>query len=819
MKNTIAPVIISTLTALILITPAVFSTSNRSIIVSDTSNNRIQILDFETGNHILSFGSKGSAAGQFLYPASSCVSPDGRFLYVADTGNNRIQKFDLSGSFYLSWGETAGGKSNGQFYSPSNITAGLTGGEERVFVADTGNNRIQVFNSNGVFIAAWGSTKAGSGINDFNNPQGLAMDMARGFLYIADTFNHRIKKYSLDGAFIAAFGGYGTEDGKMNYPKDAAIGPDGSIYVSDSLNYRIQKFSSENTFLTKWGSKGSDAAMFNGMFEISVDRDNSVYIADAGNHRLQKFSGEGAFIGIFGGTKSNAPGSFNYPEGVFIDEDSASEPVITLTETFTETPTETYTETFTETPTETYTETFTETPTETYTETFTETPTETYTETFTETPTETYTETFTETPTDTYTETFTETPTETFTPENCSLRITLEFDSNNHRRHRISASADTTMDHEGNIYVTDAFNHTVNKFTTNGIYTLSFDSYISEPAGLQARGDRVYVIDRAGCKVLIYSQNGRLLNSFGRKGRETGRFLMPSHLAIDENGSVYVSDTLNNRVQKFTADGNFIMTFGSDSACKNNSLLLPGGIAVMPDQSIAVMDRGGLRLVLFNSNGTMLRQAAEIKNRHARGLISGCFKEDSDLTSTSDGTLYAIGQSENKLVKISTGGNMLWQDAEVDIRNLSGIGSDSSGRLCVSGSGRSGQITILETACEKPNSMQVLEIAKNNPTPEVKAILEDLDKNSVFNYPNPFNSSTTLRFGLAGPKDVMVMITDSQGRLVWHRSLSAAETHGGTNTLEWRGANDNGAAVSNGVYIMKVSAGTKTISKKIALLK
>lgn len=98
-------------------------------------------------------------------------------------------------------------------------------------------------------------------------------------------------------------------------------------------------------------------------------------------------------------------------------------------------------------------------------------------------------------------------------------------------------------------------------------------------------------------------------------------------------------------------------------------------------------------------------------------------------------------------------------------------------------------------------------------------ITEDMSDTNTYNYPNPCKGSTTIRFPLTATQEIKIMITDVNGRAVWHKDLSQNDVIAGVNTIQWNCVNDNGVEVANGVYIMKVSSKTKTVTKKIAVVK
>ena len=100
---------------------------------------------------------------------------------------------------------------------PSGIAVDTSG---NVYVADTDNNRIQKFTSDGNFIKEWGRT--GSGPGEFSHPSGIAV-MNSGNVYVADTGNNRIQKFTSDGKYISYFGEFGYDEDKFNHPMDMDI--------------------------------------------------------------------------------------------------------------------------------------------------------------------------------------------------------------------------------------------------------------------------------------------------------------------------------------------------------------------------------------------------------------------------------------------------------------------------------------------------------------------------------------------------------------------------------------------------------------------
>ena len=219
---------------------------------------------------------------------------DGNFKMLNYDTNGNLQKQNLFSddsvsiigegdlSFVLKWGSQ--GKNDGEFHSPFGVALNSHGD---IYVADSSNNRVQKFNSDGTYLSQFGST--GSGDGEFQKPFGIAIDTS-GNVYVTDMGNNRIQKFNSDGTYISQFGSTGSGDGEFQVPVGIAIDTSGNVYVTDVENNRIQKFNSDGTYLSQFGSQGSGDGEFQMPFGIALNTSGDIYVADSSNNRIQKFS-------------------------------------------------------------------------------------------------------------------------------------------------------------------------------------------------------------------------------------------------------------------------------------------------------------------------------------------------------------------------------------------------------------------------------------------------------------------------------------------------------------------------------------------------
>jgi sugar lactone lactonase YvrE len=123
---------------------------------------------------------------------------------------------------------------------------------------------------------------------DFAKPSGLAVDQ-EGNLYVADTLNDRIEIFDADGKFISTFGKNGDGPGYFARPKGVAIDGDGHIWVADGMQDRVQVFNHEARLLISFGGHGLLPGQFQGIVSIAIDKMNRVFTSEIFPGRVQQF--------------------------------------------------------------------------------------------------------------------------------------------------------------------------------------------------------------------------------------------------------------------------------------------------------------------------------------------------------------------------------------------------------------------------------------------------------------------------------------------------------------------------------------------------
>jgi sugar lactone lactonase YvrE len=215
------------------------------------------------------WGKSGTANSQFRGPFGIATDRSGA-VYVADTDNDRIQVFSASGRFLRKWGTTGSG--NAQFLSAQDVAVDSTG---VVWVADYRNNRVQRFSSGGAFQAAI----AVSGVS------GVAVD-TEGNLFVQD-LNGRVTRFDKASDYAqAASWKAGARGG------DIEVGPDGTVYTSETSGTPSVKI-----FDSAGKAKGAIRGGLSTPIGAGVDLDCNVWVGQISLRRFAKFSPKGKLLG------------------------------------------------------------------------------------------------------------------------------------------------------------------------------------------------------------------------------------------------------------------------------------------------------------------------------------------------------------------------------------------------------------------------------------------------------------------------------------------------------------------------------------------
>jgi len=258
---------------------------------------------------ILAFGEKGEQSGQFLQPNGLVVDPNGN-IYVADTGNNRIQKFDNKGRLQSLIGGF--GWASEQFQQPMDI---CSGNSLDFYIADLENNRIERYDKDLNWISSLYSNQALPENLQFVFPISLSMSI-HGELYIVDSEYKRILKFNSRFEPAAIFGDFDWGQGALEKPSQIFVSRNDQVFVSDQDKHCIKVFDYFGNYLYDLGQNilSTPTGICSGYNDIII-------VSDSGLDQILFFEKTGRLLYQFG-SEGDKYGAFNNPGDVAFQQNS-----------------------------------------------------------------------------------------------------------------------------------------------------------------------------------------------------------------------------------------------------------------------------------------------------------------------------------------------------------------------------------------------------------------------------------------------------------------------------------------------------------------
>jgi len=171
---------------------------------------------------------RGNDSSHFGRPTDIAWLPDGTFFITDGYLNQRVLKFDKDGKFLMTWGTEGSGP--GEFRSAVHAVA--IDNERRLYIADRGNSRIQVFDENGRFLDQWPNIRDPWHVH-------VATDQS---IWVSDGQTNKFLKFDTSGRLLYSWGTFGQFPGAMWGVHQFSVDSEGNLYTAEAFNGRIQKF-------------------------------------------------------------------------------------------------------------------------------------------------------------------------------------------------------------------------------------------------------------------------------------------------------------------------------------------------------------------------------------------------------------------------------------------------------------------------------------------------------------------------------------------------------------------------------------------------
>jgi sugar lactone lactonase YvrE len=253
--------------------------SKNRVYVADSKVRAIFIINTETGEYEMI---KNGSDANFKWLTGLAIDDSDR-LFSADSGMKRVLIFDAN--------HKVEGQIKEGLYDPGGLA--IDNENRLLYVTDAEQDMVFVYDADPPYTLIRKMGKPGTKhtstlLGEFAKPTGVAVD-EDGNVYISDTWNNRIEVFDADGTFIRTFGKAGDGPGYFARPKGLAIDSDGHLWVADGMQDRVQVYTPEGKLLIYMGGHGLLPGWFQSLVGITIDKNNRVITTEQFPGRMQMF--------------------------------------------------------------------------------------------------------------------------------------------------------------------------------------------------------------------------------------------------------------------------------------------------------------------------------------------------------------------------------------------------------------------------------------------------------------------------------------------------------------------------------------------------
>jgi sugar lactone lactonase YvrE len=263
-----------------LISPNGIAVDSKNLVyIADSKVRAIFIINIDTGEYSMI---KNGSNAKFQWLLGLAIDDTDR-LFAADSGLRHVAVFDKDHKFEAAISEG--------LYAPGGLA--VDNENRLLYVTDAEQDLVLVYDADPPFklirkMGKPGTAHTSTLPGEFAKPVGVAVDQD-GNVFVSDTWNNRIEVFDANGTYIRAFGEAGDGPGYFARPKGISIDGDGHIWVADGMQDRVQVFTPEGRLLIYMGDHGLLPGQFQSLTNVMVDKNNRVLTTELYPGRLQVF--------------------------------------------------------------------------------------------------------------------------------------------------------------------------------------------------------------------------------------------------------------------------------------------------------------------------------------------------------------------------------------------------------------------------------------------------------------------------------------------------------------------------------------------------